>query len=75
MMRSLYERLGASEGITRIANDVVDNHFANPLIGTRFASADRDGLKRAATTFFIAGTGGPDVYEGTKKSGRTLGPA
>ena len=64
MTESLYERLGGTEGITQIANDVVDNHMANEVIATRFANADVQALKNAAATFFIAGTGGPDVYEG-----------
>ena len=64
MTASLYERLGGTEGITQIANDVVDNHMANPVINTRFENTDVDALKNAAATFFIAGTGGPDVYKG-----------
>lgn len=63
-MDSLYERLGGSEGITRIAGDVVDNHCANPTIAPRFAGSDVPALKHAAATFFITGTGGPSVYEG-----------
>ncbi len=64
MTASLYERLGGTEGITRIANDVVDNHMSNPIISKRFADTDVSALKNAAATFFIAGTGGPDVYKG-----------
>ncbi len=66
MSESLYERLGRSEGITQIASDAVDNHLANPIIATRYenATANVEELKNAAATFFIAGTGGPDVYKG-----------
>lgn len=64
MSASLYERLGGSEGITRIAHTVVDNHMKNPAISNRFRDTDVDALKNAAATFFIAGTGGPDVYRG-----------
>lgn len=64
MTQSLFERLGGEEGIKSIANDVVDLHFANPDISARFAPVDKDNLKNAAATFFIAGTGGPNVYEG-----------
>lgn len=66
MSESLYQRLGGSEGITQIASDAVDNHLANPLIATRYenAKANVEELKKAAATFFITGTGGPDVYEG-----------
>jgi len=64
MSNSLYERLGGTEGITQIACDVVDNHMLNDLIKCRFEESDIDALKNAAATFFIAGTGGPDVYKG-----------
>ncbi|WP_428609268.1 group I truncated hemoglobin [Sedimenticola sp.] len=64
MSQSLYERLGGSEGITAIANDVVDNHMVNSAISQRFQDSDLDKLKHAAATFFITGTGGPEVYEG-----------
>jgi hemoglobin len=63
-MSTLYERLGETNGITAIVNDVVDLHVQNPLIGTRFASSDVDSLKNSAANFFIAGSGGPNVYEG-----------
>jgi hemoglobin len=64
MSESLYERLGGTEGITRIASDLVDIHLANPAIATRWSNSDIDKVKNGAATFFIAGTGGPDVYEG-----------
>ncbi len=64
MEASLYERLGGTEGITQIASDLVDNHLINPRIAPRFAESDVAALKNAAATFFIAGTGGPDVYKG-----------
>ena len=64
MSESLYERLGGTEGINKIAEDLVHKHMANPAIATRFAGADVDTLISGAATFFIAGTGGPDVYEG-----------
>lgn len=64
MNRSLFERLGGIEGITNLANDVIDNHLENKMIATRFAKSDVSKLKNAAATFFISGTGGPDVYKG-----------
>lgn len=64
MSKSLYERLGGTEGITQIANDIVDLHMKNPRISPRFANLDKDVLKNGAATFFIAGTGGPNVYKG-----------
>jgi len=63
-MTSLYERLGGSAGIRGIANDLVDLHVANPRIGVRFADSDLARVKEAAATFFITGSGGPNVYEG-----------
>jgi hemoglobin len=63
-MKSLYERLGGSEGIRAIASDLVDLHVANPRIAPRFAASDVPALKEAAATFFITGSGGPQVYRG-----------
>lgn len=63
-MKSLYERLGGTEGITAIASDLVDIHAANPRIAPRYAASDLAKVKHAAATFFISGTGGPQVYEG-----------
>ena len=63
-MTSLYERLGGTEGISMIASDLIDIHVANPRIAPRYASSDLDKVKHAAATFFISGTGGPDIYEG-----------
>ena len=54
MSKSLFERLGGTEGITRLANDVVDNHMANKAIATRFADSDIAKLKNAAATFFLS---------------------
>ena len=64
MSDTLYERLGGTEGITKIASDLVDLHMANPRIAPRFASSDVSSVKNGAATFFIAGSGGPDVYKG-----------
>ena len=64
MDRSLYERLGGTEGITKIAGDLVDIHLKNPFIAPRFTGVDISALKNGAATFFISGTGGPDVYKG-----------
>ena len=64
MTASLYDRLGGTEGITKIANDLVDIHLANPRIAPRFSASDIAAAKNGAATFFITGTGGPDVYKG-----------
>ncbi len=64
MTATLYERLGGTEGIQRIANDLVDAHINNPRISHRFSQSDPAKLKKAAAEFFITGTGGPHVYKG-----------
>ena len=64
MTESLYERLGGTEGITQIASDLVDIHVANPRIAPRYLNSDLGKVKHGAATFFITGTGGPDVYRG-----------
>ncbi|WP_096087309.1 group I truncated hemoglobin [Agaribacterium haliotis] len=64
MTASLYERLGGSEGITRIASDVVDLHLDNPAVSPRYSASNIEKLKHGAATFFITATGGPAVYEG-----------
>jgi hemoglobin len=64
MTESLYERLGGTEGCRRIADDLVNIHLANPAISPRYVDSDPAALKNGAATFFIAGTGGPNVYEG-----------
>lgn len=64
MNKSLFERLGGSAGITTIAGDLVDKHLNNKAISARFANSNLTQLKQAAATFFIAGTGGPNEYQG-----------
>ncbi len=64
MSTSLYERLGGTDGIQRIANVLVDNHAANPVTAARFVDTDLDKAKKGAAEFFISGTGGPNVYTG-----------
>jgi hemoglobin len=64
MTASLYKRLGETEGITKIASDLVELHLENPRISPRFLNSNIAALKNAAATFFISGIGGPNVYEG-----------
>lgn len=63
-MSSLYKRLGGTDGILAIANDLVDFHRHNPRIAPRYADSDLAAVKNAAATFFIQAAGGPSVYEG-----------
>ena len=60
MSASLFDRLGGQDGITRLATDIVDNHYRNPLIRTRFEQIK----DRAAVEFLCAGSGGPQAYTG-----------
>ncbi|HSI55133.1 MAG: group 1 truncated hemoglobin [Ramlibacter sp.] len=63
--KSLYDRLGRFDGITRIVHDVMDAHLSNPVIAPRFEAAkDLDHAKRMAVEFFCAGCGGPEAYTG-----------
>jgi hemoglobin len=64
MTDTLFSRLGGTEGVTRIASNLVDNHLANPLIAARFAGSDVARLKQMAADFFSLGSGGPQVYTG-----------
>jgi hemoglobin len=64
MSDTLYQRLGGTEGIQRIASDLFDIHMKNPQIAPRFAQSDPENVKKMAADFFISGTGGPNVYEG-----------
>lgn len=60
----LYERLGGPAGISRIVDDLVAAHLANPLVRTRFEGVDRERLKQRAREFLAAGSGGPAAYSG-----------
>ena len=64
MGNSLFERLGGNNGITAIVSDLVDNHVKNPAVKTRFANSDLPALKKTASAFMIAGTGGENAYKG-----------
>ncbi len=61
---SLYERLGAVEGIARMVDDTIALHHKNPDIAHFFAGVDDEQLAHHVTAFFAAGTGGPANYEG-----------
>ena len=65
MPASLFERLGGQDGITRLVTDIVDNHYRNPLIRTRFEQIkDRAAVERHSVEFLCAGSGGPQAYTG-----------
>lgn len=68
MSTSLYERLGGTPGIEAIAKDLVANHLANDTVKARYTS-DPAEIANGAATFFIQGTGGPEVYKGKDMRG------
>jgi hemoglobin len=65
MTTALYQRLGGSEGIARLVDDVMAAHLVNPIVKTRFENIkDMERAKRMAREFFCSGTGGPEPYTG-----------
>jgi hemoglobin len=65
MTTTLFERLGGTEGIARIVDDLVAAHLVNPLVKSRFENIkDLEHAKRMAREFFSAGAGGPVTYTG-----------
>ena len=71
MMKSLYERLGGTKGITKIASDLTDIHMENPNISARYANSDPVAVKNSVATFFIAGAGGQTIMSVKTWSRRT----
>ena len=69
MDQTLFERLGGSEGISRIVDDVVEAHMNNPSINARFlpylqTPEKLAEIKRHTVDFFNAGSGGNAIYAG-----------
>ncbi len=62
----LFERLGGREGIAKVVEDVMVNHFANPLISTRFSHATQtvQQMTDHAVEFFCTGLSGVPTYTG-----------
>ena len=65
---SLYERLGAADGLEKIVRDTIALHHENPDIAHYFADVDDDVLAGHVIAFFAAGTGGPVNYQGRDMS-------
>lgn len=66
---TLYERLGASAGIRRIVDGMVDAHVRNPVIQARFwpylDDPERvEEIMQHTCTFFAVHAGGPGTYQG-----------
>ena len=67
--KSLYERLGGSEGIAVLVDDIIEAHMVNPAIKARYLPSKDDPvhfeqLKKHLRDFLGAGTGGPETYSG-----------
>lgn len=67
--RSLFERLGGSDGIRALVGDIVEAHMQNPTIRVRFLpyreTPDRlEIVKGHLCAFLEAGSGGPSAYAG-----------
>jgi hemoglobin len=66
---SLYERLGGTNGITAIVDEVVEAHMTNPAIKARFLPLKNDSehfteVRQHLINFFVMGSGGPQLYTG-----------
>ena len=69
MNQTLFERLGGSEGISRIVDDVVNAHMNNPSIKVRFlpyleTPEKLAEIKQHTVDFFNAGNGRGAMYAG-----------
>lgn len=67
--KSLFDRLGGAQGITKIVDDVVEAHMNNPAIKVRFLPYKEQPeqvavIKRHTIEFFSAGSGAPVEYTG-----------
>jgi hemoglobin len=66
---TLFERLGGTEGISQLVDDVVENHMKNPAIKVRFLPYKDQPerlakIKQHTVDFFSAGSGGSAIYTG-----------
>jgi len=66
---TLFERLGGTDGITAIVDDVIEAHMNNPAINARFMPYQDQPerfakIRQHTIDFFSAGSGGPVEYKG-----------
>ncbi len=64
MTPTLYDRLGAEKGITKLLDDAVNLHIANPMVSPKFLLyKDRPQqlmtIKEHTVHFFCTSAGGP----------------
>ncbi|HEY9114242.1 MAG TPA: group 1 truncated hemoglobin [Bacteroidales bacterium] len=83
-MKTLFERLGGTEGITSLVDEVVEAHMNNPAISARFLPYAEQPenlatIKKHTIDFFVMGSGGPQNYAGrdmpTTHKGMNISPA
>lgn len=62
----LFDRLGGRDGVRRLTEAIVANHYANPAVATRFTNAGQcqADLVHGATEFFCTALSGVPTYEG-----------
>lgn len=62
----LFDRLGGREAVAAVVRKALDNHYANPLIRSRFEHArqSREILTEHAIEFFCTGLSGVATYSG-----------
>ena len=84
MSKTLFDRLGGTEGITAIVDDAVETHMNNPAVSARFLPyKDRPEylakVKQHTVDFFSAGSGGSATYSGrdmtTTHKGMNISPS
>lgn len=84
MSKPLFDRLGGRNGISTIVYDTVENHMNNTNVNARFLPfKDKPEqlaiIKNHTIDFFVAGSGGPNVYFGkdmvTAHAGMFINPA
>ena len=60
---TLYERLGAKEGIRAVVDDFYDRLLADDELASFFEDADMEKLRRTQTDFLCEAAGGPETYD------------
>lgn len=62
--KSLYDKIGGTEGITTVTDAFLANVGGDDRINARFANTDLDNLKRLLIEQVCEATGGPCTYSG-----------
>ena len=84
MTKTLFDRLGGTNGISNIVDDTVENHMNNPHINARFLPfkerpEQMNLIKKNTIDFFSAGSGGHVTYSGkdmvSAHTGMNISPA